>query len=93
MSFPSSWTSRQKNKPIRLPFRPPFGGRIFFGCVIGAGSVIGAGALVREGQVIPPRSVVVGVPGKAVRTVSDGQFGEIRRSAARYIELAEKYKI
>ena len=63
------------------------------GCVIGAGSVIGAGALVREGQVIPPRSVVVGVPGKVVRTVSDEQLEEIRRNAAHYIELAEKYKI
>ena len=63
------------------------------GCVIGAGSVIGAGALVREGQVIPPRSVVVGVPGKVVRTVSDEQLEEIRRNAAHYIGLAEKYKI
>ena len=45
------------------------------------------------GQVIPPRSVVVGVPGKVVRTVSDEQLEEIRRNAAHYIELAEKYKI
>ena len=32
--------------------------------VIGTGSIVGAGAVVGSGTIIPPRSLVVGVPGK-----------------------------
>ena len=38
---------------------------------IGAGSIIGALTFVREGQDIPPRSLVVGNPGRIVKQVSD----------------------
>ena len=38
------------------------------GARIGEGSIIAAGALVLANQVIPPHSLVVGVPGKVVRT-------------------------
>lgn len=41
------------------------------GAQIGKGSLIGAHALVPEGKIIPPNSVVLGVPGKIVRTVDD----------------------
>ena len=40
-------------------------------CEIGTGSIIGAGALVPVGKKIPPRSKVMGVPGKIVGEVSD----------------------
>ncbi len=40
-------------------------------CVIGRESIIAAGALVPVGREIPPRSLVVGVPGKVVRALSD----------------------
>ena len=43
---------------------------ILNGAVIGAGSLVAAGALVTENAVIPAGSLVVGVPGKVVRTVS-----------------------
>ena len=36
---------------------------------VGEGSIIAAGALVRENEVIPPNSLVVGMPGKVVRTI------------------------
>ena len=38
---------------------------------VGAGSIIGAMTFVREGMEIPPRSIVVGNPGKVVKKVSD----------------------
>ena len=41
---------------------------ILTGAKIGRGSIVAAGALVRENDVIPPNSLVVGVPGKVVRT-------------------------
>ncbi len=41
---------------------------VLTGSKIGRGSIIAAGALVRENEVIPPNSLVVGMPGKVVRT-------------------------
>lgn len=47
------------------------GAKILNGAVIGKGSIIAAGALVKENQVIPPYSLVVGLPGKVVKTLSE----------------------
>lgn len=62
------------------------GATILDGAVIGEGSIVGAGALVGEGKVIPPRSLVVGVPGKVIREVSDEQYQGILQNAATYVE-------
>jgi len=67
------------------------GATILDGAVIGEGSIIGAGALVGEGKVIPPRSLVVGVPGKVLREVSDEQFEGILKNAALYVEEGKLY--
>lgn len=40
---------------------------ILMGCQIGHHSIIGAGAVVLENTIIPPYSLVVGVPGRVVR--------------------------
>ena len=53
---------------------------------------VGAGALVREGQVIPPRSVVVGMPGKVLKEASDEQMVGNIENARHYVELGKKYK-
>ncbi|MBF4692897.1 gamma carbonic anhydrase family protein [Fusibacter ferrireducens] len=42
---------------------------ILNGAVIGEGSIIAAGALVKENTIIPPFSLVVGVPGKIVKSL------------------------
>lgn len=67
------------------------GATILDGAVIGEGSIIGAGALVSEGKVIPPRSLVVGVPGKVLREVTDEQFEGILKNAAAYVEEGKLY--
>lgn len=67
------------------------GATILDGAVIGEGSIIGAGALVSEGKVIPPRSLVVGVPGKVLREVTDEQFEGILKNAALYVEEGKLY--
>lgn len=46
------------------------GAIVLNGAVIGEECVIGAGAVVAEGKEIPPRSLVLGVPGKVVRATS-----------------------
>ncbi len=61
------------------------------GAVIGEGSLIAAGALVREDQVIPPRSIVVGMPGKVIGQVSDAQFKEAEARALRYEDVARRH--
>ena len=55
---------------------------------IGDECLIGAGAVVTEGMKVPPRSVVLGVPGKVVRPVTDAEVKTILASAKGYVDLA-----
>jgi carbonic anhydrase/acetyltransferase-like protein (isoleucine patch superfamily) len=64
---------------------------VLSGAVVGKESIIGAGALVTEGKVIPPRSLVLGVPGRVVREIDDEQAAKIREQAARYVTYAKLY--
>ena len=43
------------------------------------------------GMVVPPRSLVVGVPAKIVREVTDEQVAAIRRSADGYVAKVQQY--
>ena len=61
------------------------------GSVIGDESLIAAGAVVKEGFVVPPRSLVVGLPGKIVRTLSDADIAAIRASADGYVNKIRLY--
>ncbi len=56
------------------------------GCQIGEYSIIAAGALVLENALIPPKSVVMGVPGKVVRQTSDDDVKRICFSAQSYLD-------
>jgi carbonic anhydrase/acetyltransferase-like protein (isoleucine patch superfamily) len=62
------------------------------GCRIGSGSIIGANALVTEGKEIPPRSLVLGSPGRIVREITDQEFERIVHSASHYVELARHFR-
>src|SRR5436305_9718042 len=59
--------------------------------VIGRECLIGANALVTEGKTIPDRSLVLGSPGKVVRTLSDEEVAGLREIAAHYVENARRY--
>ena len=61
------------------------------GATIGEYSLIGAGALIKENAVIPPRSVVLGMPGKVVRQVTDEEMENMRWRARHYVQRAETY--
>ena len=58
--------------------------------VIGAGSIVGAGAVVGSGTIIPPRSLVVGVPGKVKRTLTDEDIAHSVANAEEYFGLIAK---
>ena len=62
------------------------------GSVVGAGSIIGANALVKEGMKIAPGSLVVGVPGKAIREGDASLKGHAVENAETYRELAKRHK-
>ena len=62
------------------------------GVQVGSGSIIGAGAVVREGFVVPPNSLVLGVPGRLVRETTMAERERITRTVESYIELQEKYR-
>jgi carbonic anhydrase/acetyltransferase-like protein (isoleucine patch superfamily) len=61
------------------------------GAVIGHDSIVAAGAVVAEGTVIPPRSLVMGVPGRVRRPLTDTDVDGITASAAHYAHLRLDY--
>uniref|UniRef100_A0A7C3MQ34 Gamma carbonic anhydrase family protein n=1 Tax=Dictyoglomus thermophilum TaxID=14 RepID=A0A7C3MQ34_DICTH len=67
------------------------GAIILDGAIIGENSIIGAGSLVPQGKEIPPYSVVLGVPGKVVRSVTEEEVKSIRKNAELYYDLSKKY--
>lgn len=69
------------------------GAIILDGAHIGEFSLIGAGALISPGKKIPPRSVVLGSPGRIVRQVSDEEVEGFLLSAKHYVELAERHRL
>ncbi|AYF98581.1 gamma carbonic anhydrase family protein [Protaetiibacter intestinalis] len=60
--------------------------------VIGRESLVAAGALVLEGTVVPPRSLVAGVPAKVRRELSDEEVAGIRRNAEIYLGLSARHR-
>ncbi len=59
--------------------------------VIGRNCLIGANTLITEGKVIPDNSLVVGSPGKVLRTLSEEEITAIHANAARYVENLKRY--
>ncbi len=62
------------------------GAVILNGAVIGKGSIVAAGAVVRENQIIPPHSLVVGLPAKVIKSIPD-EWPRIHAQAVKYKTL------
>jgi carbonic anhydrase/acetyltransferase-like protein (isoleucine patch superfamily) len=65
---------------------------ILNGAVIGKECLIGANTLIPEGKTIPDRSLVVGSPGRVVRTLTDEEVARLRWIADHYVENGERYR-
>ena len=58
---------------------------------IGEGSIVAAGAVIAEHTVIPPNSLVAGVPGKVRRTLGDEDRKLILKYAQDYLDYVAIY--
>lgn len=67
------------------------GAKLLSGTDVGEESVIAAGCVVPPGMVVPPRSLVMGVPGKVVRAVTAEEVERTRTISRRYQEMARRY--
>jgi carbonic anhydrase/acetyltransferase-like protein (isoleucine patch superfamily) len=62
------------------------------GVRVGTGSVVAAGAVLAEGTQVPPRSLVMGVPGKVVREVDKATLARIDHSWRHYVREAGRHR-
>lgn len=69
------------------------GATILNGAQIGTGSLVAAGTVVLENTVIPPRSLVAGVPGKVRRELSDAEVDKVIANAREYLDLTAAHRL
>lgn len=62
------------------------------GVTIGTGSVVAAGAVIPEGMQVPPRSLVMGLPGRIVRQVDQALSERITATWSHYVEEARAHR-
>jgi carbonic anhydrase/acetyltransferase-like protein (isoleucine patch superfamily) len=58
---------------------------------IGKNSIVGANALVPEGKEFPDNSLIVGVPGKAIRTITEADIPMLLMNAEIYFQRWQRY--
>lgn len=68
------------------------GAIIMNGAVIGSDTIIAAGSLVTERTSIPPGSLVMGVPAKVKRVLTEEEKQGITQNAEHYVRLAHAYR-
>jgi len=67
------------------------GAIVLNGAHVGSGSIVAAGTLVVENMKIPPRSLVMGSPGKVKRLLTQAEIADIRLYADRYVAYRLDY--
>ena len=67
------------------------GAIVLNGARIGANSIVGAGALITEGKSFPERSLIVGTPARAIRTLDDTAAVGIADGAEFYVGNFKRY--
>jgi carbonic anhydrase/acetyltransferase-like protein (isoleucine patch superfamily) len=69
------------------------GAIVLSGARIGRGSIIGAGAVIKENSIIPPFSMVVGVPGTIIKSTPESTIESQKKWAQKYVELSKQHKL
>jgi len=62
-------------------------------CKIGKNSIVGANALVPEGKEFPDNSLIVGMPGKAIRTMGEADIAMLLMNAEIYFQRWQRYVV
>lgn len=65
------------------------GAIVLDGSYIGEQSLVGAGSVVSPNKSFPPRSLLMGVPAKLVRTLTDEEYEKIRENTEEYAHYAQ----
>jgi carbonic anhydrase/acetyltransferase-like protein (isoleucine patch superfamily) len=68
------------------------GATVLNGAKIGRNCLIGAGALITENKEIPDGSLVMGAPGKVVRTLDEAAIAGLEASALHYQENMRRFR-
>ena len=64
---------------------------IMNGVQLGEDCLVGAGSLLTEGKVYPPRSLILGRPGRVVRALDDRDIAQLRRGTEHYVQAGQAY--
>ncbi len=64
------------------------GATVLDGAIIGEQSLVAARALIPQGMEVPPGSMVVGVPGRVVRQLTDEERAQLPNWAEKYVRVA-----
>ena len=68
------------------------GAIVLNGAHVGSGSIVAAGTLLVEGMRVPPKSLVMGSPGKVKRLLTHAEIADIQVYADRYVEYRKNYQ-
>ena len=67
------------------------GAIVLNGATVGEDSIVAAGSLLPEESRFPPRSLVMGSPGRVKRSLTDAEVSEILQFSRRYVEYRLDY--
>ena len=62
------------------------------GCTVGENCIVGAGAIITEGKTIADNSLVIGAPGRVMRSVKPEEVTGIAASAKHYAENGRRFR-
>jgi carbonic anhydrase/acetyltransferase-like protein (isoleucine patch superfamily) len=65
---------------------------ILNGAKIGKGCLVGAGALITEGKEFPDHTLIVGMPAKAIRTLTQDDLDRLQANADGYAQRGKRYR-
>lgn len=68
------------------------GAIVMNGARIRRGCVVGAGAIITEGKEFPERSLIIGAPARAIRTLEPAQVEAMTRGAGFYVANGVRFK-
>ena len=68
------------------------GATILNGANIGENCLIGAHALITEGKTIPDNSVVMGAPGKVIKTLTPEQSTRLKFGSQVYVANSKRFR-